>query len=125
MQYKTQAAPGKPVNIFEVGEGEVVNVDRRGGFQGGNTNNGTDGKRIRNPDNTPGLCKHLIALADYIEGRTVNPVASTEPGKKEPSVVAKPSALKKTGKPVNIFESIKQFAMTNPTFMVKYEDEND
>jgi hypothetical protein len=40
-------------------------------------------------------------------------------------VVAKPSALKKTGKPVNIFESIKQFAMTNPTFMVKYEDEND
>ena len=29
MQYKTQAAPGKPVNIFEVGEGEVVNVDRR------------------------------------------------------------------------------------------------
>ena len=121
-QYKTQTVPSKPVNIFEAEEGEPVDIDRRWGFQGGNTNNGTYGKRIRNPENTPGLCKHLIALAEYIEGRTKKPVAPVEPGQEEPSPVAKPSKLKHAGKPVNIFESIKQFALENPMFDVPYED---
>jgi len=127
-QYKDQGA--KPVNIFEAAEVAPVqdapnaDIDKRWRFQGGNTNNGTYGKRIRNPNNVPGLCKHLIALADYIEKKTKSPVAPNEPGKEEPSAVApaEPSKLKKTGKPVNIFESIKQFALTNPSFDVPYED---
>lgn len=117
IQQKTQ-------NIFEVGEEQNVALDKRFKFQGGNTNNGTYGKKIRNPQNTPGLCKHLIALAEYIE-KEVSPVAPAEPGKEEPSPVA-PSAgksnLKHTGKPVNIFEAIKQFALAHPTFDVPYED---
>jgi len=131
MQYKTQGTPKKPVNIFEaedvvapVEEPQNVDIDKRWKFQGGNDNNGTYGKKIRNPRNTPGLCKHLIALADYIEKKAKpEPVAPVEPGQEEePSAVAKPSKLKKTGKPVNIFEAIKQFAVQNPTFDVSYED---
>ena len=68
-------------------------------------------------------CKHLIALAEYIE-KEASPVAPEKPGKEEPSPVVpeKPSKLKKTGKPINIFEAIKQFAISNPTFDVPYED---
>lgn len=124
MKQKTQGTAGKPVNIFEaeVAPAQDVEADKR--FKGGgNANNGTYGKRIRNPQNTPGLCKHLIALANYIEkGIKSEPVAPAEPDKEEPDVVAKPSKLKKTGKPVNIFETIKQFALDNPTFDVTYDD---
>jgi dTMP kinase len=121
MQYKTQ--PNKPVNIFEVEAGEPVDINKSWKFKSGNTNNGTYGKRIRNPENRPGLCKHLIALAEYIEKET-SPVAPTEPGKTEPSPVAPTgtSKLKHTGKPMNIFEAIKQFAKANPTFNVPVED---
>lgn len=95
----------------------------QGGFKGGgNTNNNTMGKRIRNPNNTPGLCKHLIAVAEYIEGK-VSQVAPVEPGKEEPDQVSpKPSKLKKRGKPINIFEQIRNFASSNPSFIVEYLD---
>jgi hypothetical protein len=133
--YHTQAT-GKPVNIFEgdeVAPVQAIPTDKRWNSgaktgsnvsrAGGNDNNGTYGKRIRNPNNVPGLCKHLIALADYIEKKTTSePVAPPEAGKEEPAVVAKPSKLKKTGKPVNIFEGIKKFALENPTFDVPYDD---
>jgi len=141
MQYRTQQVGKKPVNIFEdvndydtqedtpvqnEPKGEPVDIDKRWKFQGGNTNNGTYGKRIRNPQNTPGLCKHLLALADYIERgiEKAEPVAPVKPGEEEPQVVApeKPSKLKKRGKPINIFESIVNFARANPQFDVLYED---
>lgn len=93
------------------------------GFKGGgNDNNNTMGKRIRNPENTPGMCKHLIALAEYLTTKT-SQVAPTIPGKEDPSQVApEKSKLKKTGKPINIFEDIKQFALKNPIFDVPYDD---
>lgn len=110
---------------FGISVGGSTEMDRRYKFQGGNTNNGTYGKRIRNPENTPGLCKHLIALARYVQrGIEKSEVVPLQPGKKEPKVVSpkKPSKLKRTGKPINIFEQIKQFALENPMFDVFYED---
>jgi hypothetical protein len=96
-------------------------LDTHGQFKGGsNDNDGTYGKKIRNPSNVPGLCKHLIALAEYLEVQS-SPVAPADPDKKEPSQVA-PASPSKPKRPVNIFEAMKQFALTHPQFTVQYED---
>jgi len=93
-------------------------LDVQAGFHGGgNENNDTYGKRIRNPDNVPGLCKHLIALSEYLNTAT-SPVAPVDKNKKDISPVAK----MKPKKPINIFERMKQFALSNPQFDVPYED---
>jgi hypothetical protein len=110
----------KPVNIFEAS------------FNMGNDNDGTNGRGIRNPRQTPGLCKHLIALGKYLNDKTSQvapeqpndkeePVAQAgeEPPKAEPVAPVKPEKPKK---PVNIFETMKQFALSNPQFDVPYED---
>jgi hypothetical protein len=75
-------------------------------FSGGeNLNNNTYGRNIRNPARVPGMCKHCIALARYLD-TNIKTAQSSAP----------------TEKPVNIFEEIKQFAKKNPTFEVIYED---
>lgn len=105
------------------------------GFTGsGNENDPSKNQGIRNPNKTPGLCKHLIALASYLETAAAK-VAPAKADKEEPSAVApKTDKPKKpmnvfpsqptssTGeKPINIFETMKQFALQNPTFDVSYD----
>lgn len=88
------------------------------GFIGGtNDNNNTYGKGIRNPDRVPGLCKHLMALSEYLNTKVNSPVAPSS-GEKKPS----PVAPEKPKRPVNIFEQIKNFAKNNPSFTINYED---
>jgi hypothetical protein len=95
------------------------------GFKGGsNDNDGTRGQGIRNPANVPGLCKHLMAVADYLD-TNAGPVVKADPKDPEaPSPVSKKSVAHpdKPKKPVNIFENMKNFALRNPQFTVNYED---
>lgn len=141
LKQTTQAAPGKAVNIFEAPDdydpNEPVPLDKRwksgaekrlGVDVGGNDNNDTRGKGVRNPQNTPGLCKHLIALAKFLNTKT-SPVAQKAPGTPEKEPVAptepkKPENIFEETTPM-VFERMKQFALQNPTFDVPYEDLNE
>lgn len=95
------------------------------GFRGGaNDNNGTDGKGIRNPGRVQGLCKHLLAVADYLDINAGPVVKAKSDDPDQPSPVSKKPVAKpnKPEKPVNIFENIKNFALRNPQFIINYED---
>ena len=59
-----------------------------------------------------------MALAEYLDVKTSSSPVAPNTGKKSPS----PVTQGKPAKPVNIFETMKQFAMSNPTFTVNYED---
>ena len=85
---------------------------------GGNDNQPELNKGIRNPDGVQGMCKHLLALAEYLDTKTSASPVAPETGNKSPS----PVTPEKPAKPVNIFETMKQFAMSNPNFTVNYED---
>jgi len=64
---------------------------------GWNDNNGTHGHRIMNPNNVPGLCKHLIALASYLKTKI-------DPSNKD------------------MFQEIQRIGRISPSFRVDYND---
>jgi hypothetical protein len=87
-------------------------------FKGGGNDNIGTAPRIRNPGNVQGICKHLMAIADYLDTKAMPAVAKVDGSQEKPS----PVAPTKPKKPINIFEAMKQFALQNPKFQVEYED---
>lgn len=77
-----------------------------------NDNNRTHGRRIMNPRNVAGLCKHLVALSEYLRTK----IKPSGGGIKTPT---KPVVQPK--KPINIFETLTNFVRQNPVFDVPVE----
>jgi hypothetical protein len=83
------------------------NADAEAGETGLPYNNNNGGlPRVMNKRHVPGLCKHLSALAEYL---------NTKIGITKPSA---PISTVKPKKPVNIFERMDEFVRNNPVFEI-------